>query len=98
MKSTKTQETAEIDEILEALKRVPKPRLRLIRDVVQALAQPVAASKHKARSARKQRKSLLDTPFCGMWADRTDITDSQSFARTLRRQLETRSDRRANLR
>ena len=98
MKSTKAEATAELDEILEALKRVPRPRLRLVREVVQALAQPVAASKHKARSARKQRKSLLDTPFCGMWAARTDITDSQSFARTLRRQLETRSDRRADLR
>lgn len=98
MKPAKAEETAELDEILEALKRVPKPRLRLVRDVVQALAQPVAESKHEAKSARKQRRSLLDTPFCGMWANRTDITDSQSFARTLRRQLETRSDRRENLR
>src|SRR2546422_10074330 len=98
MKPAKAREAAEFDEILEALKRVPKLRLQLVRDVVQALAQPVAASKHKARSGRKQRKSLLDTPFCGMWANRTDITDSQSFARTLRRQLETRSDRRENLR
>jgi len=98
MKSTKTQETAEIDEILEALKRVPKPRLRLVREVVQALAQPIAESIPKTKPAWKRKKSLLDTPFCGMWADRTDITDSQAFARTLRRQLETRSDRREHLR
>ncbi len=98
MKSTKAEATAELDEILEALKRVPRPRLRLVREVVQALAQPIAESTPKAKPVRKQKKSLLDTPFCGMWADRTDITDSQAFARTLRRQLETRSDRREHLR
>ena len=98
MKSTKAEATAELDEILEALKRVPRPRLRLVREVVQALAQPIAESTPRAKPVRKQKKSLLDTPFCGMWADRTDITDSQAFARTLRRQLETRSDRRADLR
>ena len=98
MKLTKAEATAELDEILEALKRVPRPRLRLVREVVQALAQPIAESTPKAKPVRKQKKSLLDTPFCGMWADRTNITDSQAFARTLRRQLETRSDRREHLR
>ena len=98
MKPAKAREAAEFDKILEALKRVPRPRLRLVREVVQALAQPIAESTPKAKPVRKQKKSLLDTPFCGMWADRTDITDSQAFARTLRRQLETRSDRREHLR
>lgn len=40
-----------------------------------------------------KKKSLLDSPFCGMWTDRTDIADSQSFARTLRQRLEPRGDR-----
>ena len=98
MKPAKSEETAEFGEILEALKRVPKPQLRLVREVVQALAQPTAKRTHKVKSVKSKTKSLLDTPFCGMWADRTEIMDSQSFARTLRRQLETRSDRRENLR
>lgn len=98
MKPVKAEETAEFGEILEALKRIPRPRLRLVREVVQALAQPTAKRTHKVKSDKSKIKSLLDTPFCGMWADRTEITDSQSFARTLRRQLETRGDRRENLR
>src|SRR6266852_2547815 len=87
-----------MDQILETLKLVPKTRLRIVRDVVEALAKPTAKGKRKAVQKRKEKKSLLDTPFCGMWADRTDIADGQSFARTLRRQLETRGDRAANLR
>jgi hypothetical protein len=44
--------------------------------------------------ARKKKRSLVETPFCGMWADREDVTDGPAFARHLRKKLETRGDHR----
>jgi hypothetical protein len=91
MKSARAKsETTSLDEIVEILKRVPRARLRIVRDVVEALAESGAKSKLAAKRRSVKKKSLLDTPFCGMWADRTDIADSQSFAKTLRQRLETR--------
>ena len=34
--------------------------------------------------------SLLSSPLCGIWADRTDIGDSITYARQLRSQAEQR--------
>jgi hypothetical protein len=86
-----------IDDIVRTLKRVPKARLNVVRDLVHALAHPQEANgKGKARA--RKRVSLLDTPLCGMWADRDDILDSQTFARQLRKRVEARGDRRKNLR
>jgi hypothetical protein len=50
-------------------------------------------AKKPAKTQARQKRSLVDTPFCGMWADREDITDTQAYARELRRKLETRGDR-----
>ena len=91
-------EIVTLDEIVETLKRVPKTRLWIVRDVAEALADSGAKSTSAPKRRSAKKRSLLDTPFCGMWADRTDIVDGQSFARTLRQQLETRGDRAANLR
>lgn len=82
-------DTAIVDEIVETLKRVPTARLRIVRDVVEEFAEPHGKDKRATRQKRVKKKSLLDTPFCGMWADRTDIVDSQSFARALRQRLES---------
>ena len=41
---------------------------------------------------RKQKKSLRQHDFVGMWADREDLTDSVTFAADLRRNLERRND------
>ena len=99
MKPTKAEsERATLDEIFETLKRVPKARLRIIRDVTEALAEPRMKSTPPPKRRTVKKKSLLDTSFCGMWADRADIGDSQSFARTLRQKLETRGDSAMNLR
>ena len=78
-----------MDEIVETLKFVPKTRLRIVRDVVGALAE-VAFRK---RLKRAGRKSLLKTPFCGIWQGRTDIGNGQSYARSLRQSLQSRGDR-----
>ncbi|MBI2088697.1 MAG: hypothetical protein HYT78_08115 [Deltaproteobacteria bacterium] len=81
-----------IEEIVETLKSVPKTRLRIVRDVVGALAEPVVPDKGGVRLKRRARKSLLKTPFCGMWEGRTDIGDGRSYARALRQGLESRGD------
>jgi hypothetical protein len=77
-----------IDEIVEALKSVPKTRLRIVRDVVGALAE----EKNEKRLKRARRKSLLKTPFCGIWQRRKDIRNGGSYVRRLRQKLETRGD------
>ena len=82
-----------IDDIVEALKSVPKNRLRIVRDVVEALADAGVRERDGKRLKRATRKSLLKTPFCGIWKGRTDIGKSQSYAKILRQGLETRGDR-----
>ena len=94
MKSVKARrERIFLNSIVETLKSVPKSRLRIVRDVVGALAEPAISNKGKTTSKHTTRKSLLKTPFCGMWKRRTDIANGQSHARTLRRRLEIRGDR-----
>ena len=82
-----------INEIVDALKSMPKTRLRVVRDVVGTLAQPTPPDKDAASLKRRRRKSLLKTPFCGMWEGRTDIGNGRSYATTLRHSLERRGDR-----
>ena len=82
-----------IDEIVETLKSVPKTRLRVVRDVVGALAEAPVREKAGKMLKRAGRKSLLKTPFCGLWQGRTDIGNGQSYAKSLRQSLESRGDR-----
>ena len=56
------------------------------------------STRNQRKTRARKKVSLVDTPFCGMWKDREDITDGQTFARQLRRMLETRGDRRKNVR
>ena len=94
MKRAKARrEEAFIDEIVETLKAVPKTYLRIVRDVVGALARPAVRDRNGVRLKRTARESLLKTPFCGIWAGRTDIGNGRSYARTLRQRLESRGDR-----
>ena len=81
-----------VDEILEALRFVPKSRLRIVRDVVGALAEAAVREKDGKRLKRAARKSLLKTPFCGIWQGRTDIGNGGSYARSLRQKFESRGD------
>ena len=81
-----------MDEIVETLKSVPKTALRIVRDVVEALAEAAVRKKDGKRLKRAGRKSLLKTPFCGIWQGRTDIGNGQSYARSLRQSLESRGD------
>ena len=81
-----------IDEIVESY-GVPKARLRIVRDVVGALAEPGVFDRNGTKSKRGGRKSLLRTPFCGMWKDRTDISNGRSYGVVLRYSLEHGGDR-----
>ena len=90
-------ETRTLNDIVETLKRVPKARLEAVRVVVQALADPEAIIGYAKTRAHK-KVSLADSPFCGMWKDRKDMTDGQAFARQLREMVEKRGDRRKNIR
>ena len=82
-----------MDEIVRVLKTVPKARLRIVRDVVGALAEPSVRDKNEPGLKRGDRKSLLKTSFCGIWKGRKDIDNGRSYARTLRRTLEKHGDR-----
>jgi len=82
-----------LNEIVETPKSVPKTRLRIVRDVVGALAEAAVREKDGKRLKRAGRKSLLKTPFCGIWEGRKDIGTGQSYARSLRQSLESRGDR-----
>ena len=46
----------------------------------------------KTRTGRARRKTAH--PAFGIWADRTDITDSAAFASQLRQQIQNQKDRR----
>jgi hypothetical protein len=97
MKTARAKRTATaFDDIVETLRRVPKARLGAVRAVVQALAAPADDLGHTKKRTGK-RISLVDSPFCGMWKDREDIVDGQTFARQLRERAEKREDRRKNL-
>jgi hypothetical protein len=94
MKPAKARrEESFIDEIVETLKTVPKTRLRIVRDVIGALAKAAVTDRDGMRLKRAPRKSLLKTAFCGMWKGRMDIGNGRSYARTLRQKLESRGDR-----
>jgi hypothetical protein len=93
MKTLKARrEDTFLDEIVETLKSMPKRRLRIIRDIVGALAEPAAPEGAEARTKKGVAKSLLKTPFCGMWEGRADITNGRSYAASLRERLERRGD------
>jgi hypothetical protein len=94
MKPAKTRpEETFLDEIVETLKLVPRGRLRIVRDIVGALAEVTAPGKDGVKLKRLARKSLLKTAFCGMWQGRADIDNGGSYARSLRQRLESRGDR-----
>jgi hypothetical protein len=93
MKTLKARrEETFLDEIVETLKGMPKRRLQIVRDIVGALAEPAAPERAEARSKKTVAKSLLKTPFCGMWEGRADITNGRSYAGSLRQRLERRGD------
>ena len=82
-----------INEIVARLKSVPKSRLRIVHDVVSALGETRSRKNGRVTAKGRGQKSLLKTPFCGMWEGRLDLANGRSYATKLRRSLERRGDR-----
>ena len=74
MKATQTKtESATLTDIIKTLKRVPKARLGMVRDLVRALSTPQQTTATGTKVRAPKKSSLVDSPFCGMWKDREDI-------------------------
>ena len=94
MKSTKLKgDSTTINEIVARLKLVPKTRLQIVHDVVSALGETRSRKNGRVAAKGRGQKSLLKTPFCGMWEGRLDLGNGQTYAAKLRRNLERRGDR-----
>ncbi len=78
------------DDILSAMQNVPVSRWAEALDAIKALQAPSAPSLNQSRPIRTGM-DLRDSELIGIWADRSDITDSCEFARELRRQAEQRT-------
>ena len=81
-------ETVSEQSIVEELRRIPQERWREVLALIRSLQsgrQPSTAERPILTGA-----DLLGSDLIGMWAGRTDITDSLEFARQLRRAAEHR--------
>jgi hypothetical protein len=72
------------DQILDAIQRVPVERWSDVLNVIESL-QASPAPAEPTLSPVKTGTDLRDSDLIGIWADRTDVVDSQEFARGLRR-------------
>jgi hypothetical protein len=75
---------------LEAIQSIPEERWPAILQVIDGL-QRESAPVLKSPSPARIGTDLRDSELIGIWADRTDITDSREFARGLRREAERRN-------
>ncbi|MFL5245643.1 MAG: hypothetical protein ACJ8FY_26400 [Gemmataceae bacterium] len=74
-------------QIVEALHGVPAERWSEVLRFLDALQ---VSSGPSAQSAIQTAKDLSQSGLVGIWADRQDIKDSQTFAMRLRKEAETR--------
>jgi hypothetical protein len=74
--------------ILKELREVPQEQWTEILRFIHSLrgAERVASAERRPLTAA----DLLDSGLVGLWADRTDIGDTQEFARLLREHSQTR--------
>jgi hypothetical protein len=62
MKSAKAGRDEVFHEIVEALRSVPRSRLRIVRDFVGALGKSIDVNRNGATSARREPKAFLKHP------------------------------------
>ena len=78
------------DDILSAMQHVPASRWSEALDAIKALQEPASPSTNPSRPIRTGM-DLRGSELIGIWADRSDITDSGEIARELRYQAEQRT-------
>lgn len=75
-------------QILEALRRLDHSRWDEVLDFIGYVQRRAGM---KTAAPLRTARDLLQSELVGLWADRTDIGDSLTFARQLREQAERRN-------
>ena len=75
--------------ILQELHRVPPQHWGQVLTFIRSL-QPRGQDSTSEKQTLLTAADLLQSGLVGMWADRTDISDSREFARRLREEAQTR--------
>jgi hypothetical protein len=78
------------DQILDAVQRVPVQRWG---EVLHAIERLQESPPGNSASAVGSGTDLRGSDLIGIWAERSDVSDSQEFARGLRHQAEHRNTR-----
>ena len=73
-------------QLVEAIRQIPANRFPQVLEYLSGLQAPESAS------AIHSGTDLAGSPLIGVWADRTDVEDSLSFARRLRAECERRTE------
>lgn len=84
-----TQDATEA-QILDALHQLNPDRWREVLDFIAFLTHRATQEPIPERTQPLTASDLLQSELVGLWADRSDIGDSVSFARQLRQQAEHR--------
>jgi hypothetical protein len=79
------------EQILDELGDLDPGRWFEVLDFIGYLKHRATPERTQTRLRELTARELLQSELVGLWADREDIHDSQSFARQLRQQAEHRS-------
>lgn len=77
------------EQILNAVQQVPVERWGELLRAIESL-QPTDEASEATKSPIRAGIDLAGSDLIGIWGDRTDLGDSQQFARGLRQQAEQR--------
>ena len=77
-------------QILTALESLEPNKWEVVLDFIGYLKYQTSQNDPPVHSQELTARTLLESELVGLWADRTDIEDSSSFARQLRQQAEQR--------
>jgi len=67
-------------ELIKQIKQLPPEAQKEAADFVDFLSQ-----KYLQKEQSSPKKSILDSPFRGMWKDREDMKDSTKWVRNIRK-------------
>ena len=67
-------------ELIKQIEQLPPEAQREAADFVEFLAE-----KYLQKNKSSSKKSILDSPFRGMWKDREDMKDSTQWVRNIRK-------------